>query len=203
MQNKEWKLKTPPDTEVAVGEDVLAMRVPLVRVVRGASGEWSFHGPGSTQGPTKATVLSAVVGAWPHVSALSDLEPGHVAVWSWSQHGWVGEFECKCGDCEQPVAADLDRKTWPSDLHPHHIVSVEQTALAGQVVLADIISTEGGIALLGPGDHRRTSDKMTPVAVANVIRRWPHTMHALRSLNEGRGMRWNHDGLAWHEYVIA
>ncbi|QUH00331.1 hypothetical protein HUO13_05405 [Saccharopolyspora erythraea] len=203
MQNKEWKLKTPPDTEVAVAEDVLGMRVPLVRVRRDGGGGWSFFGPGDEEGPTKRTVLSAVVGAWPHVSALAELEAGSVAVWSWTQHGWTGEFECRCGECQQPVAADLDRKTWPSDLHPHHIVSVEQTALSGQVVLADIISTEGGIALLGPGEHRRTSEKMTPVAVANVIRRWPHTMHALRALNEGRGMRWNSEGMAWHEYVIA
>jgi len=201
--NTEWKLKTPPEAEVHVDEDVLAMRAPLVRVHRDDQGAWSFDGPGRPPKPAKKTMLSAVVGAWPHVAALSDLDTGCAAVWSWRQHGWASEFECRCGNCEQPVAADIDRTSWPSELQPHTIVSVEQAALSGQIPLTDIISTPGGIALLGPGDHRRTADLMAPVALANVVRRWPHTMQALRALREGRGMRWNEKGLNWHEYVIA
>jgi hypothetical protein len=203
MQNTEWKLKTPPDAQVSVDEDVLALRAPLVRVHRDDKGTWSFDGPGSTPRPAQKTLLGAVVGAWPHVAALSDLDIGSTVVWSWSRHGWSREFECHCGHCDEPVAADLDRKTWPADLDPNRIVSVEQTALSGQVALTDIIFTPGGVALLGPGDHHRTSDMMAPVAVANVIRRWPHTMQAMRMLNDGRGMRWNPDGLHWQEYLIA
>lgn len=203
LQNMEWKLAAPPETEVRVDQEVLALRAPLVRVSRDDTGGWSFDGPGVTPRPTQKTLLGAVVGAWPHVSALSDLDIGEAAVWSWHRHGWSGEFECRCGGCDQPVPADLDRTTWPSDLPPDRLVSVEQTALSGQVSLIDIISTPGGIALLGPGEHRRTSDRMTPVAVANVIRRWPHTMQALRSVQDGRGMRWNATGLNWHEYVVS
>jgi hypothetical protein len=201
--NTDWKLNTPPESEVHVDADVLAMRAPLVRVHRDDEGTWSFDGPGHNPRPSKKTMLSAVVGAWPHVAALSDLETGGAAVWSWKQHGWASEFECKCGNCEQPVAADIDRNSWPAELQPHTILSVEQAALSGQVSLTDIISTPGGIALLGPGDHRRTADLMAPVALANAIRRWPHTMQALRALKEGRGMRWNPEGLNWHEYVLA
>ncbi len=191
------------DTEVQVDEDVLALRAPLVRVHRDEAGRWRFDGPGAPPRPAVTTLLSAVRDAWPHVCALVELEPGTSAVWSWDKHGWAGEFECRCGSCEQPVACDLDRRTWPTELHPDHIVSVEQTALAGQVSLTDILSTPGGIALLGPGAQRRTSDEMAPVALANVIRRWPHTMRALRSVRDGHGMRWNPDQLNWHEYVTA
>ena len=203
MENSEWKLNTPPDAEVHVDTDVLALRAPLVRVRRDDAGTWSFTGPAADPRPTKRTVLSAVVGAWPHVSALTDLESGGGAVWSWTKHGWAGEFECTCGNCEQPVATDIDRKSWPEELQPHNVVSVEKAALSGEVPLTDIIDTPGGTALLGPGDHRRTADLMTPVALANVVRRWPHTMQALRSLQKGRGMRWNPENLNWHEYVIA
>ncbi|GAA0538272.1 hypothetical protein GCM10011581_05240 [Saccharopolyspora subtropica] len=201
--NTDWKLTTPPESEVHVDTDVLAMRAPLVRVHRDDEGTWSFDGPGQAPRPSKKTVLSAVVGAWPHVAALSDLDRGGAVVWSWKHHGWASEFACRCGNCEQPVATDIDRGSWPSDLQPHIIVNVEQAALSGQVSLTDMISTPGGIALLGPGDHRRTADVMTPVALANVIRRWPHTMQALRALKEGRGMRWNPENLSWHEYVVS
>ncbi|SDW66117.1 hypothetical protein SAMN05216215_1004276 [Saccharopolyspora shandongensis] len=201
--NTDWKLNTPPESEVNVDADVLAMRAPLVRVHRNDEGTWSFDGPGRNPRPSKKTMLSAVVGAWPHVAALSDLDTGGAAVWSWKQHGWASEFKCECGSCEQPVAADIDRNSWPAELQPHSILSVEQVALSGQAPLTDIISTPGGIALLGPGDHRRSADLMTPIALANVIRRWPHTMQALRALKEGRGMRWNQQQLNWHEYVLA
>ena len=201
--NTDWKLKTPPETEVRVDEDVLSLRAPLVRVHRDDEGTWSFDGPGADRKPAKTTLLGAVVGAWPHVAALSNLDTGGTAVWLWKQHGWSGEFECTCGNCEQPVATDIDRSSWPEDLQPHHVVSVEKAALSGEVPLTDIIDTPGGTALLGPGDHRRTADLMTPVALANVVRRWPHTMQALRSLQKGRGMRWNPENLNWHEYVIA
>lgn len=200
--NTDWKLKAPPETEVNVDEDVLAMRAPLVRVHRDDTGGWSFDGPGAATA-SKRTVLGAVVGAWPHVAALSELDSGGAVIWSWRQHGWASEFECKCGGCEQPVASDIDRRAWPADLEPQSIVSVEQAALSGQVTLSDILHTPGGIALLGPGEHHRTADMMTPVAVANVIRRWPHCMQALRSLKDGRGMRWNPEALNWHEYVVA
>ncbi|GAB2660821.1 hypothetical protein GCM10027271_19460 [Saccharopolyspora gloriosae] len=202
-QNTEWKLNTPPEAEVLVDTDVLSLRAPLVRVHRDDTGTWSFSGPEGETRPTKRTMLSAVVGAWPHVAALSDLDVGGGVVWSWAKHGWAGEFECRCGNCDQPVAADLDRRTWPPDLHPNTLISVEKTTLSGQVPLTDILSTPGGIAFLGPGDHRRTSELMTPVAVANVIRRWPHTMQALRAAKEGRGLGWNPHGMNWHEYVLA
>ncbi|MER7010896.1 hypothetical protein ABT324_05655 [Saccharopolyspora sp. NPDC000359] len=201
--NTHWKLNAPPESEVHVDADVLAMRAPLVRVHRDDTGTWSFDGPGKEPRPSKKTLLSAVVGAWPHVAALTDLGTGAAAVWSWKQHGWASEFECQCGSCDQPVASDIDRRSWPEELQPHTILSVEQAALSGQTALTDIVSTPGGTALLGPGDHRRTADLMTPVALANVIRRWPHTMQALRMLKEGRGMRWNPEGLNWHEYVLA
>lgn len=203
QQNSEWKLASPPESEVRVDQEVLAMRAPLVRVHRDEGGTWSFDGPGPTPRPSKRTVLNAVVGAWPHVTALSHLENGAAAVWSWARHGWTSEFECRCGSCDQPVATDLDRNTWPGDLQPNDIVSVEQVALSGQVPLLDIIHTPTGIAMLGPGGHRRTSDTMTAVAVANVVRRWPHTMQALRSLDAGRGLSWNPHKLNWHEYLVA
>lgn len=203
LQNTLWKLDTPPDTQVRVAEDVLALRSPLVRVHRDDEGSWSFQGPGTEMDEKNVTSLRSVVEAWPHVAGLSYLEPEKTALWSWEQHGWTGEFECHCGSCEPPVAADLDRHTWPSDLQPNRLVSVEQLALSGQVALANIIATPGGTALLGPGDQRRTSDEMAPVATANVLRRWPHTMQALRSLREGRGMRWNPEDLNWQEYLIA
>jgi hypothetical protein len=202
-QRARWMLASPPDTEVRVDEEVLAVRAPLVRVHRDDRGEWSFDGPGTAPRPARATRLGAVVDAWPHVHALSTLDVGGSAIWSWREHGWSPVSECRCGSCEQPVAVDLDRRTWPSDLHPNHIVSVEQAALSGQIALTDILFPPGGIAFLGPGDHRRTSDTMAPVAVANVIRRWPHTMWALRSLREGRGLRWHADSLQWHEYLLA
>ncbi|RKT83260.1 hypothetical protein SAMN05421805_105257 [Saccharopolyspora antimicrobica] len=201
--NTHWKLSAPPESEVHVDADVLAMRAPLVRVHRDKAGTWSFDGPGQSPRPSKRTLLSAVVGAWPHVAALSDLGIGAAAVWSWKQHGWAGESACECGSCDQPVAADIDRHSWPEELQPHTILSVEQAALSGQTALTDIVSTPGGVALLGPGEHRRTADLMTPVALANVIRRWPHTMQALRMLKEGHGMRWSAEGLNWHEYALA
>lgn len=200
--NTDWKLSTPPESSVRVDTEVLAMRAPLVRVHRDEEGTWSFDGP-ETPKQAKQTKMQAVIGAWPHVAALDDLDAGGAAVWSWRQHGWASEFECECGSCEQPVAGDIDRKSWPAELQPHTIISVEQTALSGQRPLTDIIRTEGGTAMLGPGDHRRTVDLMTPVAMANVIRRWPHTMQALKMLAEGRGMRWNQEALNWHEYVLA
>jgi hypothetical protein len=201
--NTDWKLTTPPESAVRVDAEVLAMRAPLVRVHRDDEGTWSFEGPSATGRESKQTKLQAVVGAWPHVAALSELDAGTAVVWSWRQHGWAAEFECECGNCEQPVAGDIDRQSWPSELQPHTIISVEQVALSGQRPLTDIISTPGGIAMLGPGDHRRTVDLMTPVALANVIRRWPHTVQAMRVLQENRGMRWNPDGLNWHEYAVA
>lgn len=200
-QNTEWKLRTPPEAEVWVDEDVLALSAPLVRVHRDEEGRWSFDGPGEPPRPVVKTVLGAVVSAWPHVSALTEMDSGDSVVWSWERHGWTGEFECRCGSCEQPVAADLDRNTWPSELPPDRLASVENTALAGQVALTDIIATPGGIALLGAGSQRRTSDEMAPVALANVIRRWPHTMQALRAVRDGHGMRWNPEALNWNEYM--
>lgn len=199
----EQNTASPAETEVLVDEEVLGLRAPLVRVHRDEAGTWSFDGPGAAPRPAVKTLLSAVRNAWPHVCALVELDPGTSAVWSWERHGWVAEFECRCGSCEQPVPSDLDRRSWPTDLHPEHIVSVEHAALSGQVALSDILSTPGGIALLGPGTQRRTSDQMAPVAVANVIRRWPHTMRALRSVRDGHGMRWNPEALNWHEYVTA
>jgi len=200
--NTDWKLSTPPEAAVRVDTEVLAMRAPLVRVHRDEEGTWSFDGPGAPQ-QSKETRLQAVIGAWPHVAALDDLDAGGAVVWSWRQHGWAPEFQCECGTCEQPVPVDVDRKSWPNELQPQTIISVEQTALSGQRQLTDIIRTEGGTAMLGPGEHRRTVDLMTPVAMANVIRRWPHTMQALKMLGEGRGMRWNPEALNWHEYVLA
>lgn len=202
-QTTEWKLGAEPDVMVHVDQNVLAMRAPLVRVHRDNTGSWSFDGPGAVPRPSRQTLLSAVVGAWPHVAALSDLDRGEAAVWSWKQHGWSGENACNCGSCEVPVASDLDKVNWPKDLQPNRIVSVEQMALSGQVELTDILASPGGTALLGPGDHRRTSDQMAPVALANVIRRWPHTMHAFRALREGHGLRWDRDNLNWQEYMIA
>lgn len=199
----QWKLKSPPNAEVHVDQDVLAMRSPLVRVHRDDAGGWSFDGPGEQPRPGSRTQLSAVVGAWPHVAALTGLEAGGAVIWSWRQHGWTSEFVCECGHCEQPVATDVDRASWPAELQAHSIVSVEQVALSGQVPLSDIMYTPGGIALLGPGGHQRTSDVMTPVALANVVRRWPHSMQALRVLQAGRGVGWNPDELNWHEYVLA
>jgi hypothetical protein len=198
-----WKLGSPPDTEVRVDEDVLALRAPLVRVHRDGRGKWSFDGPGGAPRPAKKALLAAVVDAWPHVCALSELDIGSGAVWSWQQHGWASEFDCRCGGCRPPVAVDLDRRSWPSDLSPNQLVSVEESALTGRTALVDILATPGGIALLGPGGHRRTSDLMTPVAMVNVLRRWPHTMQPLRALQDGRCMRWNPDTLNWHEYLIA
>lgn len=200
--NTEWKLDTQPETEVRVGEDVLALRAPLVRVHRDASGTWSFDGPGTTPRPGKKTLLGAVVGAWPHVAGLSNLDADSVAVWSWQKHGWSTDIECPCGECDRPVPADLDRRSWPSELDPDHLVGVEQTALSGQVGLTEIVSTSDGIAFLGPGQYRRTKEQMTTVALANAIRRWPHTMQALRALTAGRGMRWDANALNWNEYVI-
>ncbi|RCW42834.1 hypothetical protein DFQ14_10890 [Halopolyspora algeriensis] len=202
-QNTEWKLRTPPQTEVWVDEDVLAMRAPLVRVHRDDAGTWLFDGPGEPPRPASRTHLSAVAGAWPHVAALTELNSGDSVVWSWEQHGWTSEFECRCGNCAQPVATDLDRSTWPSELHPEYLASVESTALSGQIMLTDILATPGGIALLGPGGQNRTSEEMTPVALANVIRRWPHTMRALRAVRDGHGMRWNPEELNWHEYMTV
>ncbi|MBE9375730.1 hypothetical protein IQ251_14850 [Saccharopolyspora sp. HNM0983] len=199
----QWKLDSPPDSEVRVDQDVLAMRSPLVRVHRDEAGGWSFDGPGKPPRPFSRTRLSAVVGAWPHVAALSDLAAGRSVIWSWRQHGWTSELVCECGQCEQPEPTDVDRASWPAELQAHSIVSVEQSALSGQAPLSDIIHTPGGIALLAPGDHRRTSEVMAPVALANVVRRWPHSMQALRALQDGRGMRWNPTGLNWHEYVLA
>ena len=199
----EWKLGTSPGTAVEVDEDVLALRAPLVRVRRDDEGAWFFDGPGEVPRPSTRTTLGAVVGAWPHVTALSTLDSGDAAIWSWARHGWTSEIECQCGECDQPVAADLDRGTWPSDLRPDRVVSVENTALSGQEPLSDILSTPDGIALLAPGGHHRTSDQMAPVAMANVIRRWPHTMQALRSLKPNRGMRWNAEALNWAEYQTA
>lgn len=198
-----WKLESPPDTEVRVDQDVLALRAPLVQVHRDDEGVWIFDGPGAVPRPAHTTALGNVVGAWPHVAGLSGLDAGGSAVWSWQRHGWTTDSDCDCGSCVQPAPTDLSRDIWPPDLHPHHLVSVERTALTGQVELVDILATPGGTVLLGPGSHRRTSELMTPVAMANVLRRWPHTMQALRSLHEGRGMRWNTEDLNWHEYVIA
>ncbi len=203
LGKREWKLASPPETAVAVDSDVLAMRVPLVRVYRDEGGAWFFDGPGEVPRPATTTTLAAVVGAWPHVLALSTLDIDDSAIWSWARHGWTSEIECSCGECDQPVAADIDRGTWPSELRPDRVVSVENTALSGQEPLTDILSTPGGIALLAAGGHHRTSDQMAPVALANVIRRWPHTMQALRTLKPNRGMRWNSEELNWGEYATA
>ena len=82
--NTDWKLSTAPESEVLVDTDVLAMRSPLVRVHRDAKGTWSFDGPGQRPRPNKTAMLSAVVGAWPHVAALSGMGTGGAAVWSWT-----------------------------------------------------------------------------------------------------------------------
>lgn len=199
----QWKLKSAPETPVHLDENVLAMRAPLVRVRCGEDGSWTCEGPNPGQAAPQKTMLSAVVSAWPHVAALSGLDAGGCVVWSWRQLGWADENGCQCGECEKPVATDIDRSSWPEDLQPHTVVSVENVALTGQTPLTDILHTSGGIALLGAGDHRRTSDLMSPVAMANAVRRWPHTVHALRMLQESRGMRWNFDELNWHEYLVA
>lgn len=199
-QNTENRLDASMQQEVSVDEDVLALRAPLVLVRRNDQGEWIFEGPGESPRPTVRTVLGAVVNAWPHVSALAELEPGSAAVWSWDNHGWTSEFECTCGECEQPVATDLDRRTWPGELDPEDLVSVEETALSGQEVLTNILYTSGRIAMLGPGEQHRTSDQLASVAMANVIRRWPHTMRALCSVRSGYLLRWNAESLNWHEY---
>ncbi|WP_019853273.1 hypothetical protein [Actinopolyspora mortivallis] len=199
-QITETKLDASSRTEVSVDEDVLALRSPLVQVRRDEQGSWFFEGPGGSSDSTVRTVLGAVVNAWPHVAALGDLEPGRSAIWSWHDHGWTSEFECTCGECEQPAPVDLDRRSWPADLDPEALVSVEETALSGQVVLSDILYTSGRIALLGVGEQNRSSEEMTSVAMANVIRRWPHTMRALRSVRSGYLLRWNPESLNWHEY---
>lgn len=198
-----WKLSASPESPVRVDDDVLTLRAPLVRVHRDDAGTWSFSGPGKASGRSQRTRLGAVVGAWPHVAALSDLDIGTSAVWSWQGHGWASEFVCRCGCCDPPKPADLDRTSWPADLAPDRVTSVEHAALSGEIGLSDIVSNRTGITLLGLGVHRRASDTMTSVAVANVIRRWPHTMQALRSISAGRGMRWNPARLNWHEYVLA
>lgn len=202
MPPRPWKLDTPPETEVQVDEEVLTLRAPLVAAHRDNTGGWSFDGPGNGPRTARTTLLRAVVGAWPHVAGLTGLTNGATAVWSWRLHGWSGDNDCQCGHCAQAVPADLDRNSWPADLDPEALLSVEKVALTGQAELTDIIATPGGTALLGPGDHHRTSDQMTRIATANVLRRWPHTMHALQALQEERGLRWNTQDLNWHEYVV-
>ncbi|WP_017976386.1 hypothetical protein [Actinopolyspora halophila] len=200
-QITETKLDASLRTEVSVDEEVLSLQAPLVLVRRDEQGGWFFEGPGGADsGSAVLTVLGAVVNAWPHVAALTELQPGSSAVWSWQSHGWTSEFECTCGECEQPKPVDLDRRSWPTELDPETIVSVEESALAGQVTLSDILHTSGRIALLGTGEQNRSSEEMTSVALANVIRRWPHTMRALRSVRPGYLLRWNPDSLNWHEY---
>lgn len=199
----QWKLQSPPETPVNLDENVLAMHSPLVRVRCEQDGSWTCVGPQPNTVEPAKTSLSAVVSAWPHVAGLSALTRGGCVVWSWRQQGWAEEDGCQCGQCETPVATDIDRSVWPEDLQAHSIVSVENVALTGQTPLTDILHTSGGIALLGEGDHRRTSDLMSPVAMANAVRRWPHIVRALRMLGESRGMRWDFDELKWHEYLIA
>ncbi|MHA6802549.1 hypothetical protein [Salinifilum ghardaiensis] len=198
-----WKLQSPPGTPVDLDANVLAMRVPLVRVRCEESGTWTCAGPDADEASWQRTTLSAVVTAWPHIAALSNMEPGGSVVWSWPEMGWADEDGCTCGECPRPVATDVDRTAWPENLQPDTVVSVENVALTGQTPLVDILHTQGGIALIGEGDHRRTVDLMSPVAMANVVRRWPHTVQALRMLQELRGMRWNFDELNWREYRLA
>lgn len=197
-----WKLDTPPDTQVQVDEEVLTLRAPLVAAHRDPVGGWVFNGPGANH-RTRTTLLEAVVHAWPHVAGLNDLPPGATATWSWRHHGWTSEAGCRCGSCNQAVPTDIDHSTWPADLDPEALLSVEKSTLTGQTELTDIVATPGGTALLGPGDHHRTSDQMTHVATANALRRWPHTMQALRALQDARGMRWNPEELNWQEYVLV
>lgn len=203
MPPRPWKLESPPETQVQVDEEVLTLRAPLVAAHRDTAGGWTFNGPSNGPRSTRTTLLNAVAAAWPHVAGLTGLNPGGTAVWSWRNHGWTGHTECRCGECAHLAPVDLDRTTWPSELDPESLLSVEKSTLTGQSELTDIVATPGGTAFLGPGDHHRTSDQMTLVATANVLRRWPHTMHALRALQQKHGMRWNTQDLNWHEYALV
>lgn len=203
MVDNTWKLPTPPDAPAHVDEEVLALRAPLVRVHRTEDGTWCFDGHGAWPRSTRQIPLGAVVQAWPHVCALSPLEPGAGAVWSWHKHGWAREFHCTCGTCESPKPADLDRGMWPEDMEPDRILNVEQAVLTGQTTLTDMRCTSAGVSLHGPAEQERQDEAMTPVAAANAVRRWPHTMRALQSLNKGRGMYWDGENLNWREYRAA
>ncbi|APU13035.1 MULTISPECIES: hypothetical protein [Actinoalloteichus] len=202
-ENLYWKLTTSPTTEVQVAEDVVALRAPLVRVARNEDGVWSFFGPGETDGPTRATTLGGVVDAWPHVAGLSDLRTGTTAVWHWGQHGWAVGGGCTCGQCGEPQAADIDRQVWPDDVPPNRPVLVEKSVLSGQTPLTDLRGESGNTIVLGPGEQQRQADEMVAIAIVDVVRRWPHTLHALRALQEGRGMEWNAEALNWQEYELV
>jgi hypothetical protein len=200
LRNSPWKFATPPETGVQVDENVLALQAPLVRVHRDPQGGWYFDGPGEPPRPSRTTRFDAVVQAWPHVACLSHVDPGGLAVWSWVQHSWVVEGQCQCGDCERPRATDLDSTTWPSQMNPEDLVSVDSAALTGQVELVEMRASEGRASFHGPGDG---AAQMTPVALANVFRRWPYAMAAYRALSDGRAMYWNSDDLHWSEYVLT
>ncbi len=202
-ENTHWKLATSPTTEVQVAEDVVALKAPLVRVDRDEDGTWSFFGPGSDETSTRSTTLGGVVDAWPHVAGLTDLNNGSSAVWHWAQHGWAVGGGCTCGQCSDPVAADLDRQSWPDALPPNRPVLVERRVLSGEVRLSDLRQEDGNLLVLGPGEQQRTAEEMVAIAIVDVVRRWPHSMHALRALQEGRGMEWNPEALNWQEYELV
>lgn len=203
LRNSPWKFDTPPETQVRVDENVLALQAPLVCVHRDGAGGWFFDGPGEAPRPARTTRFEAVVQAWPHVACLSHVDRGGFAVWSWVQHSWVIEGECHCGSCERPRVTDLDRANWPPEMDPEGLISVESAALTGQVELVEMRASAGRTALLGPGGSDGAAAQMTPVALANVFRRWPYAMAAYRALHDGRAMYWNNEDLHWSEYVLA
>lgn len=201
-QPRNWKLDTPPETPVQVAHDVIALAAPLVRASRDADGTWLFAGPVDPGEEVQTTMLSAVVSAWPHVAGVPTLTAGGTAIWQWAEHGWSTGVDCRCGTCTDPHAADIAADDWPVELDAESDTWVELAALEGRVPLSDLRRNEYGVAISGPGTHQRSEDDVTTVPMISIVRRWPHTILALRALQPGRGMRWRPEVLNWQEYEL-
>lgn len=201
-QQADWKLDTPPETPVQVALDVIALAAPLVRASRGADGTWLFAGPTDPGDEIQTTLLSAVVSAWPHVAGVPNLDAGTSATWQWSDHGWSTGLPCDCGNCPDPRGHDISAQDWPVELDAEAETWVELAALEGRVPLSDLRRNEFGVAISGPGTHQRSEDDVTTVPLISIVRRWPHTILALRALQPGRGMRWRPEMLNWQEYEL-
>ncbi|SHG37030.1 hypothetical protein [Streptoalloteichus hindustanus] len=192
-----WLLDSPPDTQVVVAQELVELRAPLVNVSRDDEGAWSFRGPGAAGEQTTVLALADVVNAWPHVASLDELRPGAVALWDWSGNGWQIGFPATT----DPVrGVDLDEAKWPVLGEDAHAV-VERAVVTGERPLTDIQRDEEGFSYVGPEQAADpTPEDYLLVPLADVVRRWPHSLPVVVALEVGEGVEWRHDAQQWESY---
>ncbi|MCP2259624.1 hypothetical protein LX15_003329 [Streptoalloteichus tenebrarius] len=192
-----WPLDSPPGIKVAVAQELVELRAPLVNVSRDDEGDWTFRGPGAGDDQVTAMTLADVVNAWPHVASLDELRPGAVALWDWAGNGWQIGFPVSTAP---PKAVDLDEDRWPL-LGPDSHAVVERAVVTGERPLTDIQRDEEGFSYVGPEQTAEPNpEDYLLVPLADAVRRWPHSLPVVLALEPGEGVEWHHDAQQWESY---